>query len=335
MTTTMSQATPIPANVPPTAAASTKQGRRLSPLVIERYGSLAVFALLLVLASLLSEYFLTLNNLLNVTRQVAVIGIISVGMTFVILTGGIDLSVGSILALTTLVVAGLKPWGPLPSAIACLLAGTACGLINGLIVTRGRVQPFIVTLGMMTVLVGVGLTYSGGQPIIGIATGLSFLGRGHLLGVPMQAVLFAIVAVAGAVVLRTTRYGRYVYAVGGNAEASLLSGVPVDRVKVLVYAISGFLSAAAGLVMAAHLNVGEANVGKGLELDAIAAVVVGGSSLAGGAGGVGGTVVGVLLIGVLNNLLNLLDVPAYSQLIVKGLIIVGAVLVQGALLRRR
>jgi ribose/xylose/arabinose/galactoside ABC-type transport system permease subunit len=270
-----------------------------------------------------------------VIRQVAVIGILSVGMTFVILTGGIDLSVGSILALTTLVVAGLKDQGGIVAALAGLTTGTACGLVNGVIVTRGRVQPFIVTLGMLTVLVGVGLTYSGGQPIIGIPASLVFIGRGHLAGVPSQAVLFAVVAVLGTVVLRTTRYGRYVYAVGGNSEASLLSGVPVDRVKVLVYAISGFLSAVAGLVMASHLNVGEANVGKGLELDTIAAVVVGGTSLFGGAGGVGGTVIGVLLIGIINNLLNLLDVPAYTQLIVKGLIIVGAVLAQGMLLRRR
>jgi ribose/xylose/arabinose/galactoside ABC-type transport system permease subunit len=255
-------------------------------------------------------------------------------MTFVILTGGIDLSVGSVLAVAALCAAALKSYPSVVVLVAVLLLGAACGLVNGTIVTRGRVQPFITTLGTMTILIGLGLTASGGEPILGAPKSLVFLGRGQFAGVPVQAILFAIVAALAGLLLKITRFGRHVYAVGGNEEASRLSGVSVDRVKVMVYMIAGVLAALGGLIMAEHLNVGEANLGKGLELDAIAAVVVGGTSLSGGRGGVGGTVIGVLLIGVLNNLLNLLDVPAYTQLVLKGCIIISAVLIQERVSRK-
>jgi ribose/xylose/arabinose/galactoside ABC-type transport system permease subunit len=256
-------------------------------------------------------------------------------MTFVILTAGIDLSVGSILALTTLAVAGLKPYGPVASLAGGIVVALACGWVNGFITTKGRIQPFIVTLGMMTALVGVGLAYSDGQPVIGVPVSLGWIGRGRLGGVPVQALLFVLMALASTVILKKTRYGRHIYAVGGNIEAARLSGVAVDRVRVIAYCLSGFFAGLGGIVMAAQLNIGEANLGKGLELDAIAAVVVGGTSLAGGAGGIGGTIIGVLLIGVLNNLLNLLNIPAYTQLIVKGAIIVIAVLIHAQLSRSR
>jgi ribose/xylose/arabinose/galactoside ABC-type transport system permease subunit len=256
-------------------------------------------------------------------------------MTFVILTAGIDLSVGSILALTTLAVAGLKPYGPVASLAGGLGVAVACGWLNGFITTKGRIQPFIVTLGMMTALVGVGLAYSDGQPVIGVPVSLGWIGRGRVGGVPVQAILFILMALVSMLILKKTRYGRHVYAVGGNIEAARLSGVAVDRVRVIAYVLSGLFAGLGGIVMAAQLNIGEANLGKGLELDAIAAVVVGGTSLAGGAGGIGGTIIGVLLIGVLNNLLNLLNIPAYTQLIVKGAIIVIAVLIHAQLSRSK
>ena len=303
-------------------------------LFLERYGILLVFMALFIAASVASPHFLSAGNLLNVARQVAIIGVLSVGMTFVILTGGIDLSAGSVLAVAALCAAALKSYPSVVVLVAVLLLGAACGLVNGTIVTRGRVQPFITTLGTMTILIGLGLTASGGEPILGAPKSLVFLGRGQFAGVPVQAILFAIVAALAGLLLKITRFGRHVYAVGGNEEASRLSGVSVDRVKVMVYMIAGVLAALGGLIMAEHLNVGEANLGKGLELDAIAAVVVGGTSLSGGRGGVGGTVIGVLLIGVLNNLLNLLDVPAYTQLVLKGCIIISAVLIQERVSRK-
>jgi ribose/xylose/arabinose/galactoside ABC-type transport system permease subunit len=312
---------------------SNKAYRRLE--LVQRYGILAIFLLLCITASLASPFFLTPDNLLNVVRQVSVVGLTALGMTFVILTAGIDLSVGSILALTTLAVAGLKPYGPVASLAGGIVVALACGWVNGFITTKGRIQPFIVTLGMMTALVGVGLAYSDGQPVIGVPVSLGWIGRGRLGGVPVQALLFVLMALASTVILKKTRYGRHIYAVGGNIEAARLSGVAVDRVRVIAYCLSGFFAGLGGIVMAAQLNIGEANLGKGLELDAIAAVVVGGTSLAGGAGGIGGTIIGVLLIGVLNNLLNLLNIPAYTQLIVKGAIIVIAVLIHAQLSRSR
>ncbi|NVH74110.1 ABC transporter permease [Paraburkholderia sp. JPY432] len=302
---------------------------------VQRYGIVVIFLVLCATAAFSSPFFLTAENLLNVVRQVSVVGLTSLGMTFVILTAGIDLSVGSILALTTLAVAGLKPYGPVAALLGGVGIALACGWLNGVITTRGRIQPFIVTLGTMTALVGVGLAYSDGQPVIGVPASLSWIGRGRLGGVPVQALVFVAMTVASAVVLRMTRYGRHVYAVGGNAEAARLSGVAVDRVRVIAYCLSGFFAGLGGVVLSTQLNIGEANLGKGLELDAIAAVVVGGTSLSGGAGGIGGTLIGVLLIGVLSNLLNLLNVPAYTQLIVKGAIIVGAVLTHARLSRSK
>ncbi|WP_144110326.1 ABC transporter permease [Paraburkholderia sp. BCC1886] len=303
--------------------------------LVQRYGILAIFLLLCITAAVSSPFFLTADNLLNVVRQVSVVGLTSLGMTFVILTAGIDLSVGSILALTTLAVAGLKPYGPFAALAGGLAVSIACGWLNGFITTKGRIQPFIVTLGMMTALVGVGLAYSDGQPVIGVPVSLGWIGRGRVGGVPVQAILFILMALVSMVILKKTRYGRHVYAVGGNIEAARLSGVAVDRVRVIAYVLSGLFAGLGGIVMAAQLNIGEANLGKGLELDAIAAVVVGGTSLVGGAGGIGGTIIGVLLIGVLNNLLNLLNIPAYTQLIVKGAIIVIAVLIHAQLSRSR
>lgn len=303
--------------------------------LFEKYGMLIIFVVIFVACSIASPYFLKVRNLLNVSRQVSIIGIISIGMTFVIIIGGIDLSVGSMLALSTLIVAGMKVYGAVPSLLLALVITAAAGAVTGVIITKGKVQPFIVTLGMMTILVGIGLTYSEGHPLIGINEKLLFIGQGEVGPVPVQTILFAVVAIIGAVILNYTRIGRYIFAIGGNQEGSRLSGIAVDRVKIIVYTLSGALSGFAGAIMSAHLNIGEANLGSGLELDAIAAVVVGGTSLSGGQGSIGGTVIGVLIIGMINNFLNLINVPGYTQKIVKGVIIVGAVLIQSVQSSRR
>ena len=296
---------------------------------VESYGMLIVLVILFIVCAVVSPYFLKVENLLNITRQVSVIGIVSIGMTFAILTGGIDLSVGPVLAFSTLMVAGFKDAGALPAFLLAMAMSLLFGLVTGTLVTKGKIQPFIATLGMMTTVVGIGLTYSHGHPIIGTPDGLSFLGQGKLFNlIPTQTILFAATAVAASIVLNRTRLGRYIYAVGGNEEGSRLSGIRVDRIKTAAYVISSGLAGFAGIIMANHLNVGEANLGTGMELDAIASVAVGGTSLAGGRGSVIGTVIGVIIIGVLNNFLNLINVPGYTQKIVKGAIIILAVLAQ-------
>lgn len=299
--------------------------------ITEQYGMLLVFAALFILCSIISPAFLKANNLFNVSRQVSIIGIVSIGMTFVILTGGIDLSVGPTMAFSALLVAGLKDYGAVTAFFAAIVFGFLLGILNGTIITRFKVQPFIVTLGGMSTIVGLGLTYSGGHPIIGTPKALSFFGQGKLFGiVPAQAMLYAVLAIIAILVLKYTRLGRYTYAIGGNEEASKLSGIAVARVKTLIYGISGALAGFAGVIMATHLNVGEANLGTGLEMDVIAAVVIGGTSLQGGTGTIFGSVIGVFIIGVLSNLLNLVNVPGYTQMIIKGVIIVSAVILQGS-----
>jgi len=290
-----------------------------------------VFALLLliIVGSFISPFFLTANNLLNVLRQVSIVGIISVGMTFVVLTGGIDLSVGPILAFASIFVALLSGAPGIVAVVVALVVGFLVGSFNGFIVTRFSVHPFIVTLGMMSVLRGVGLTITRGSPVLGTPSSISWIGQGRLFDVfPVQALILIIVTILAYIILKYTPLGRYTYAIGGNAEASMLSGISVKGYTTLVYGISGLLAGLAGILMATQLNIGAATIGDSMELDAIAAVVIGGTSLKGGVGSVGGTIIGVLIIGILSNLMNLANVPGYSQNIVKGAIIVGAAVLQ-------
>lgn len=295
---------------------------------LRRYG--LPIALLVVCAGLsfATPNFLTAQNLIIVLRQISINGILAVGVTFVLLTGGVDLSLGSVLALSGVVAAHFAHPGDWPVVVpiaAGLIVGGSCGAANALVVTRGRVPSFIVTLGMMTVARGLALVASGGRPVSNLSKPYCFIGGGDVAGVPVPVIILTFVACLAYVVLRHMRVGRHVYAVGGNEVAARASGLEVGRIKCFAYVICGAMAGLAGVVLAARITTGQPNAGIAYELDAIAAAVIGGTSLSGGVGGVGGTVLGTLLMGVINNGLDLLNVPSYYQQIVKGLIIVGAV----------
>lgn len=299
---------------------------------LSRLSSLRAFGglmLLFIISSILSPYFLTVSNIFNVLRQMSIIGLMAVGMTFVIISRGIDLSVGAILA--AVIVVGALTFkagaGILLTVLVCLALGTLMGLVNGVVITKGKIEPFIVTLGMMTVARGVALVVADGRTVIvKIPEAMRFWGNGYLGPIPTPVVVAALVFLVAGYVLRCTTFGRYVYALGGNEEATRLSGINTDFYKISVYVINGFLAGLAGVIYLARLSVGEPTAGSLFELDAIASVVVGGTSFNGGMGGVGLTVIGALIIGLITNILNLLNVSPYAQEIVKGVIIVTAVL---------
>ena len=280
-----------------------------------------------VVMTFASDTFLSLSNVINILRQVSINALIAVGMTLVILTGGIDLSVGAVMALSGTVAAGLMAGG-LSGALAlplCLLIGLGFGLANGLFVSRAGMPPIIVTLATMGIARGLALVYTGGYPISGLPPWIRWFGGGSVLGVQTPIVIMAVVYLVGWVLLERTPFGRYVYAIGGNETATRLSGVRVARYKLLVYAISGLTSAIAAIVLTSRLMSGQPNAGEGFELDAIAAVVLGGTSIAGGRGSLIGTLLGALLLGVLNNGLNMVGVDPYVQTVVKGGIILLAI----------
>ena len=299
------------------------------PKFISKYGTLLAFVFLIILISLLSPQFLKLPNIINILRQTSVNGIIAVGMTFVIITGGIDLSVGSLLALTSVVACSFAHPGeyPLlfPLAIG-LVVGLFGGFLNGFIIAKKHIAPFIVTLGMMTIARGLALVYTNGRPVINLSDNFNNIGGGYLVGIPIPILVFGLVALFGFFILKYTRLGRYIYAVGGNEESARIAGINTKGIVMVVYAITGFLSGLAGIVLSSRVMSGSPAIGQGYELDAIAAVVIGGTSLSGGVGTIGGTVLGVLIIGVMNNGLDLLNVSSYWQQIVKGIIIIIAVL---------
>lgn len=295
-------------------------------------GTLAGLLGLCAMLWLLTPHFLTVSNLLNVAQQTAINAIIAVGLTFVIISGGIDLSVGSIVAFSGVVLASLLQRAvPLPLALlAGLATGFACGLVNGLLVTFGRLPPFIATLGMMSVARGAALLYTGGRPISGFAESFRWLATGEVFFVPAPVVLMVVIYALAHFVLQRSRFGRYIYAIGGNEEAALLSGVPVGFHKTAVYAASGTLSGLAAAMLTARLNSAQPIAGINYELDAIAATVIGGTSLMGGQGSVVGTLIGALIMGVLRNGLNLLDVSSFVQQLVVGAVIILAVLMDMA-----
>ena len=311
-----------------TAASLRRSGRQLGTL-----GALLALGTFLTIAS---PFFLTPSNLVNVLEQTAINTIIAVGLTFVIVSGGIDLSVGSILALAGVVLGvSLQTGTPVPLALALSVAcGALFGLANGALVSVGKLPPFIATLGMMSAARGLALLYVEGRPVSGFDETFRWLATGRVLHVPVPVIVAAVICLVAHVGLSRTVFGRYVYAIGGNEEASRLSGVPVVACKTSVYVISGAASGAAAAVLTARLNSAQATAGMNYELDAIAAAVIGGTSLLGGQGTVVGTVIGALIMGVLRNGLNLLGVSAFVQQVVMGLVIVGAVLLDTWLKRR-
>ncbi|SHJ00984.1 ribose ABC transporter permease [Halodesulfovibrio aestuarii] len=310
----------------------TTQKKTLTTKLIEQKTLIALI-IMIVVVSLLNPHFFTTGNILNILRQTAVNAIIAVGMTMVILTAGIDLSVGSILALCGAIGASLIA-SELPVLVAIgasLTAGAIVGGVTGIIIAKGKVQAFIATLVAMTLVRGLTLVYTDGRPIstgfTDVADNFATIGTGYLLGVPVPVWIMAITFLTAWYLLNHTRLGRYIYALGGNEAATRLSGINVDRIKITVYALSGLLSALAGLIVTSRLSSAQPTAGAGYELDAIAAVVLGGTSLMGGKGSIIGTLLGALIIGFLNNALNLLDVSSYYQMIAKALVILLAVLI--------
>lgn len=308
---------------------------------LSRYAPFVCLLLLMVIFSILSPAFLSQQNLFNVMRQISIEGLIAVGMTFVILTAGIDLSVGSLVAVAGLTAAIIakgttassfslstdeaQGYGWFAAMLGAIAVGLVGGAVQGTAITRLKVPPFVVTLGGLSVFRGMALMISGSGPISGFEPDYRFWGQGRLGAVPIPVIIFLGIAAIAFVVLRYTRYGRQVYAVGGNREAARLAGVNVERVLLSVYVIIGFLAGLAGFVLSARLNSAEAVAGIGYELNVIAAVVIGGTSLFGGVGTIFGTVIGSILIGVLNNGLVLMNVNPYVQQITIGLILVAVV----------
>lgn len=300
---------------------------------LQRYGLILSFLLLCLALTLLSDRFLTASNIVNILRQSTINGIIAVGMTFVILTAGIDLSVGSILALSSVVTAEMLQSGlPVPAAILIGLGiGAACGLINGVVITRAGVPPFVTTLGMMTIARGLALVYTEGRPITGLPDAFRFIGTGSIGPIPTPIVIAAATFIAGYILLTRTSMGQFIYAIGNNPVAARYAGISVSVYITFVYVLSGLLSALAGLILIARLDSAQPTAGVAFEFDAIAAVVVGGTSFAGGQGGLGGTLIGVLIIAVLNNGLNLLNISSFYQPVVSGIVIAVALLLHRAI----
>ncbi|WP_199670750.1 MULTISPECIES: ribose ABC transporter permease [unclassified Rummeliibacillus] len=299
--------------------------------LVQKLGPLLGLLLIIIIISFMSPSFLTATNIFNVLRQVSISALIAFGMTFVILTGGIDLSVGSTLALTGAISAGLLAGGmdPFLAMLIGLLLGAVLGAVNGFIIAKGKVAPFIATLATMTIYRGLTLVYTDGKPVSGLGDSLAFqmFGKGYFLGIPVPVITMLIAFLVLYFILRKTTFGRRVYAIGGNEEASRLSGINVDRITIAVYSLTGMLAALSALILTSRLNSAQPTAGQSYELDAIAAVVLGGTSLTGGRGWIFGTLVGALIIGVLNNGLNLIGVSSFFQQVVKGVVILIAVLI--------
>jgi len=296
----------------------------------QKFGPLFALILLFAIITVLNPSFLTPLNIMNLLRQISINALIAFGMTFIILTGGIDLSVGSILALSSALMAGMMVSGmdPILAIIVGVLLGTMMGVINGLLITKGKMAPFIATLASMTIFRGLTLVYTEGKPITGLGDSLGFqlLGRGYFFGLPVPAVTMILAFFILWFVLHKTSFGRKTYAIGGNEKASRISGIKVDRVKIMIYGLAGTVAALAGAILTSRLNSAQPTAGQSYEMDAIAAVVLGGTSLSGGKGRMFGTLIGVLIIGTLNNGLNLLGVSSFYQQVVKGIVIIVAVL---------
>jgi ribose/xylose/arabinose/galactoside ABC-type transport system permease subunit len=305
--------------------------------LLQRSGALVALVVACIFGATRYYAFATPENVVNVLRQNSMLGLVALGMTFVILTGGIDLSVGALLAVAGVVAAMIAPHGSLAAIVGGIGAAALLGLVNGLLITKARIQPFIVTLAMLIAARGAALAATSEQSVSVVrgATGLIWLGRGELGPVPVPVATFLLAYAIGWAVLRYTRFGRYVFAIGDSEEAARLMGLPADRIVIATYALSGALAGLAGVVLAARLGAGQPVAGIGWELDAIAAVVVGGTLLTGGQGGAGSTLIGVLLLGVIFNLFNLEGtISPWWQWVLRGAFLLGVVVVQGRLQRR-
>lgn len=299
--------------------------------IFQKLGPLLAFILLFFAVAILNPSFIAPLNILNLLRQVSINALIAFGMTFVILTGGIDLSVGSILALSSALMAGMIASGldPVLAILVSAMLGALMGRVNGLLITKGKVAPFIATLATMTIYRGLTLVYTNGNPITGLGDHYTFqlFGRGYFLGIPVPAVTMIITFFVLWFILHKTSFGRKTYAIGGNEKAAFVSGIKVDRVKCWIYSLAGMMAALSGAILTSRLNSAQPTAGTAYEMDAIAAVVLGGTSLSGGKGRIFGTLVGALIIGTLNNGLNLLGVSSFYQQVVKGIVILIAVLI--------
>lgn len=294
---------------------------------IFEYGILLFLLCLIAIFSMSSEYFFTFENLTNIVRQISIVGISTVAMTMVILTGGIDLSVGAILALSSVTLAKMLSGGVnMYLAIGVtLVGGIAMGLINGFLINKIKISPLISTLGTMTIFRGIAYIVTGGLPVYGFPKEFSFIGQGYIGSIPVPIFILAGVYIIGFVILYCTKFGVHVYGIGGSEKASLLSGVKVNLVKYKVYAISGLLASLAGVVSLSRINSGLPNTGSSFELDVVTAVVLGGISVNGGSGKLSGVIIGCLIIGILSNGMILLNIGEYYQMVVKGLVLLIAV----------
>ncbi len=270
--------------------------------------------------------FLTTANFQNILRQLSVLAVIGVGQTLVILCGGIDLSQGALMALSSIVAADfMVKYGVWQGVLMGLFVGLIVGLINGVIIAKGQVPAFVVTLAGMVAFRGMAFMYTGGAPVTGLPQVFKFLGYGKIIGIPVPGIITIILFVAAYLFLKWTRAGRYLYAIGGNEETAILSGINIDNYKIMAFAISGVMASISGLILTARIISGQPTIGEGLHLQAIAACVIGGVSLSGGRGGIVGTVFGVLILALIANGLNLMRISSFTQMVVNGLIIVIAV----------
>jgi inositol transport system permease protein len=298
----------------------------------KRYGMVIILLLMVIGVSSIKPVFLKSANIINIFKQVAVIGTLAYGVTLIIITEGIDLSSGSVVALVGVVSASLATMGGniYIAILAGLFAGALCGAANGIVIAKTGIPPFIVTLGMMTIARGAALLYSGGKPIGHINPSFLYIGAGKIGWLPVCVLIFLLMGLLSHVILRKTKFGKAIYAIGGNEKAALICGLNVKKVKIIIYTYAGLMSAIGGLMLTARVSSGNPTAGLSYELDAIASVVIGGTSLSGGSGFISGTIIGALIIGVLNNGLMLLGVSPYWQQIIKGLIIVGAVVLDAS-----
>lgn len=310
-----------------------KFGKKFVQYIKENIGiiiALVVLCIFLSVNPVTSDSFLTQKNVFNVLRQISSNLFLACGMTMVIILGGIDLSVGSIIALSGCIAAGCVARYHLPIGVALLvgiLVGLAVGLFNGLVISKTSIPSFIVTLATMNIAKGLAYVYTGGSPVRVVTKEWQFIGAGYIGSIPTPVLILVVILAISAIIMNKTKMGRYIYAVGGNAQAATFSGIKVARVKFFVHAFSGIMAGLAGVVLASRMYSGQPTAGEGAEMDAIAAVVVGGTSMAGGSGKIGGTIIGGLIIGVLNNGLNLLNVNSFWQYVVKGTVILLAVFI--------